>query len=322
MPTPLRPTLAAVLFGLAFGACGGGGRSTTPTPTATPDARISVGSVITVLSGETGAPLAGANVSVAGRVQTTDGGGVVRLAEAVFPGAALDVTAPGMLDRHTSLRAAGPQFLWPRTTANGIDENYTATLVYTLATREPGPVGSQPLRRLSASTTTVVVVPSADILADDRAHDFHREAVDSLTAAVGGAVTFVLARSAPATGVVFTTRVEPGNTNCAANTRGVAIANLLGGDIVGGEIIYCDDSVPRSATVTHELGHAFGLRHSPDARDLMFGTFLRGRTPELGPRETLIMNLMLRRPSGNRFPDSDRGTGAAAFTGQVRIVCE
>ena len=53
----------------------------------------------------------------------------------------------------------------------------------------------------------------------------------------------------------------------------------------------------------------------------MFGTFLRGRSAALGPREILIMNLMLRRPSGNRFPDNDRGAGSAAADGDVHIVC-
>ena len=41
-----------------------------------------------------------------------------------------------------------------------------------------------------------------------------------------------------------------------------------------------------------------------------------------GPRETLIMNLMLKRPPGNRFPDSDRAAGAAGVTGRLTVVCE
>jgi hypothetical protein len=167
----------------------------------------------------------------------------------------------------------------------------------------------------------VVVVPAPDILADDRAHEFHREAAAQLTAATSGAISYSLSATAPPSGVVVTTRVDPAASTCTGRVRGFATVSLRGGDIVAGEIVFCDLSVARSATVAHELGHTFGLRHSPDARDLMFGTFLRGRTPELGPREVLIMNLMLRRPSGNRFPDNDRGAGAAAGARQVRIVC-
>jgi hypothetical protein len=307
---------------MSVAACGGGGsRSSAPTPTTTPDPRIPAGAVITVLSGETGAPVPAATVNVGGRVQTADGGGVVRLAEPVAQGTPVDITAPGMLDRQTTLREAGTQFLWPKTTANGLDENYTATLVYTSAGRTTGPVGAQPLLRVGLGAS-VVIVPSAAILADDRAHDFHREAVEQLTAIVGGAVRFRLEAAAPASGVVFTTRIEPGHPTCAQNTRGFATSNLRNSEIVGGEVVFCDDQIARSATVTHELGHTFGLRHSPDARDLMFGTFVRGRTPEFGPRETLIMNLMLKRPPGNRFPDSDRAAGAAGVTGRLTVVCE
>ena len=321
MPISLRSVPVAVL-GMAIGACGGGGsRPSAPTPTTTPDPRLPAGSAITILSGETGAPVAGVTFNIGGRVLNSDGAGVVRLAEPVAPGTALDMTAPGMLDRQTTLREAGTQFLWPRTTANGIDENYTATLVYTSAGRQTGPVGQQPLLRL-APGASVAIVPSAEILADDRAHDFHREAVEQLTAIAGGAVRFRLEATAPASGVVFTTRIEPGNPTCAQNTRGFATSNLRNSEIVGGEVVFCDDQIARSATVTHELGHTFGLRHSPDARDLMFGTFLRGRTPEFGARETLIMNLMLRRPAGNRFPDSDRTAGAAGVTGRLTVVCE
>lgn len=320
MPTPLRGVL--LVLGVSVAACGGGSRSSAPTPTTTPDPRIPAGAVITVLSGENGAPVPGATVNVGGRVQTSDGAGVVRLAEPVAPGAPVDITAPGMLDRQTTLREAGTQFLWPKTTANGIDENYTATLVYTSAGRTTGPVGTQPLLRVSPSTTSVAIVPSAQILADDRAHAFHQEAVELLTAAVGGAVRFRLEAAAPPSGVVFTARIEPGHATCAQSTRGFTTSNLRNNEIVGGEVVYCDDQFARSATVTHEIGHTFGLRHSPDARDLMFGTFLRGRTPEFGPRETLIMNLMLRRPGGNRFPDSDRAAGAAGATGRLTVVCE
>jgi len=314
---------AVGLLAVAALACGGGGRRpNAPTPVASPSPRgVAAGSVVTVVRGDTGAPVEGATVTVAGRAYVADAAGTVRIADAAAPGALVDVTAPTVLDRQTEVRGPlGTLVLWPRSSASGIDEAFTASIVYTSAISQGGPPGAEPLRRLPADTQLVVVVPSAEILADDAAHGFHALAASRLTAAARGAVAYALARERPAAGVVFEAHLRPSDATCTERVRGFARLSLRGDQILGGELVYCFRDAARSATVVHEMGHTFGLRHSNDSRDLMFGTFVRGRRDDLSPREADIMGLMTQRPGGNRFPDSDRGVAVSSFREDV-IVC-
>jgi len=88
--------------------------------------------------------------------------------------------------------------------------------------------------RLAPSTTRVVVVPAADILADDRGHETHLEAAGILTAATGGVIQFTLAAVAPPSGVVVTARVDPAHETCTERVRDFASVTLRAGDIVEG----------------------------------------------------------------------------------------
>jgi hypothetical protein len=318
------PRSAAFLAMLAA-ACGGErpAAPSRPAPT-TPVTGLAGGAIITVVSGGTALPLAGATVAVGGQTVVTDGAGQARLPVAAPAGTAIDLTHAQHLDRQTTVRqSTGPRFtLWPRTSADGLTEHYTATLAYTATTDPPPAAGSSALQRLPAGTATVVVVPSPALLGDGPAMEAHAEAVQAITDATGGTVRYVLAPSSPPSGVVVTTRVDELDARCVeGGLRGYMRGTYRGSELTSGEIVYCDASVARSPTIAHELGHTFGLRHGPEPNDLMFFRFGRRRASGFGPRESLVMRMMLERPAGNRFPDNDRGAAGSSATEERVTVC-
>lgn len=322
MPPSRR--LFPALFLVLLPSCGGGGsdRVTYATVPAAPTG-LAAGTVLTFVSGENGSPVAGATVTVGGQGQTTDTAGQVRLATLVPFGTSLDIVHPAYLDRLTTLRSGtGPVFnLWPRTNREGLSEHYTASLLYT-STADGSPVGGAGLIRLARGTTQVVVVPSPQLLEDGPAMEAHYAAVATLNEAVGGTVTYVLAPTRPSGGVVFTTRVDPNDQRCVdLRIRGYMRGVYRGLELTGGEVVLCEPTVARSPTVAHELGHSFGLLHGPEPLDLMFNGFSRNRAATFGPRESILMRLMLDRPAGNRFPDNDRSAQAVAGVEERVIVC-
>jgi hypothetical protein len=308
-----RARAALVVLALASACGGGGGSPTTPPLT---DAGLPVGTALSIVSGETGQPVAGATVVVAGRTQTSDGSGTVRLDQRADQGVLLDILSPGTLDRQTLLRSvASVRFsLWPKASATGLDQHYTSALVYTNNDDSPG---AAPMIRVRAPQVAIVL--SAELLADAAALEAHQRGAADLTAANGG-VSFVVTDTRPS-GVFFEARVDPAHERCGSSTRGTTGRRISASTITGGEIIYCRQDIARSPTVSHELGHTFGLQHSPDSGELMFGTFIRGRAETFGPRESLAMRLMLQRAPGNMFPDNDRSTAGSASTGTLVTVC-
>jgi hypothetical protein len=313
-----------VLAALAA-ACGGDRNPAAPSrPAAAPASGLPAGTVITVVSGGTAAPLAGVAVSVGGQTVVTDGAGQARLPAAAPVGTPVDLTHPDHLDRQTTIRqATGPRFtLWPRTSADGLTEHYTATLAYTGTADPPPPTGASALQRLPAGTTSVVVVPSPALLEDGRAMEAHAEAVRTITEATGATVSYLLSPSRPPSGIVITTRVDSVDPLCVTgDLRGFMRGTYRGSELTSGEIVFCEDNVARSPTIAHELGHTFGLRHGPEPNDLMFFRFGSRRATVFGPRESVVMRMMLDRPAGNRFPDSDRGVAGAAATEERVVVC-
>lgn len=325
----MRSSLAggALVAALAWlGGCGGSSSPSAATATATPDpSALAAGTTFSVVSGENGQAVGDAKVVIAGRPYEADASGQVTLGDRAPFGSLLDLTAPGFLDRQSLIRrnASSRLVLWPRRTASGIDENYTMVLVYTSGTSDPSPPGSSPLRRLRLGTTQAFVVPSPEIQQDGRAGAAHEQAVSSVNAAAAGRVVYAVVASRPQTGIAFDARVDPNDSLCASDRLVLAFTSLSvqSGEIVGGQVVYCRLEVARTSTVTHELGHTFGLRHSPDERDLMSAISQPGfvRT-EFSGAEALIMALMMERRGGNRFPDNDRDLPAGA-TGTVTIVC-
>ena len=197
-----------------------------------------------------------------------------------------------------------------------MDESFTQAIVYS------HPDGSGPLRRLARGTTRVVVVPSAALRGEDEMAA-HQEAADRVTNATGGQVVYVLATERPASGPYVETRLGgDGDELCGEhNILGFERDFLRNGETVHALIVYCDPKSARTAVVSHEMGHTFGLYHSPDKGELMFAFFNGHGAVEFSAREGLEMRLMLQRPGGNVFPDDDRTLSLSGATGIYTTIC-
>jgi hypothetical protein len=120
--------------------------------------------------------------------------------------------------------------------------------------------------------------------------------------------------------VAFTTTLDPSDKGCEERVLALTSIRLRAGEIYAGRIVFCTPAAARDGTVIHEVGHTFGLGHSPDADEVMHAFKLLRQPDAFGAREALVMRLMLQRRGGNRFPDNDRGVTAAA-EGERTIVC-
>lgn len=311
--------VAALLASFALADCGGG----TPASSSEdlpPSAAAPPGTVLTFLSGETGAPVASARVTVAGRTHTTNADGQIILAEGAPPQASVEVEADGYLPRRTTTRDDGRFTLWPAASLTGLDAEYSGWLVYTSSTSHDAPHGAQALQRLPASARQAFVLPSEDIRRDALAWAAHEDAVRMLNDALGDRVAYTLVAQRPS-GVVFETKLDPRNDHCKDRVRAVTMTSLRGDEITGGTVVFCTLEAARSFTVAHELGHTFGLRHSQHGAEIMYGWFVPHDPGGFSPRETLAMSLMLQREPGNRFPDTDRSATASAARRREVTVC-
>ncbi len=289
---------------------------------------LPAGTLLTVVSGEGGGPVPGARVTVPGRASSgsagqasdTDALGQVALASdlPLSPTPEITVEAQGFLTRSTRIRASGDTrfTLWPASSQTGLDAAFTSTLVYSPSSCPAVNTGQAALIRMGDATRTATVVLD-QTLQDAEAREAHIEAVAILNATLGGGVTYVFATAPPASGVVFTSELNPQHPTCSAGSephRAAASVSLANNEITGGRIAFCSVDAARNVRlVLHELGHTWGLRHSSSEADAMFCT--SGRPSRFAAREALAMALMRQRRPGNTWPDSDSALGLALEAG-------
>jgi hypothetical protein len=284
-----------------------------PTP---PPSGWAAGTVLTVVSGETDASVAGARVVVAGMPHATDGTGQA-VVQAAGEGATVDVEAPGFITRQTLVRHAATRItLWPDHAK--LPADYTRALVYTAASFTDS-TSLVPLDRLPPRVRTLALIPSEALAADPRAMAAHLLGAAYFNAALEGQTLVAVGGSAD---LKVPTSIDAANPLCTG-TPGTLFAStwLSGHEVTAAEIVFCGEVVSRLPTpIAHELGHVFGLGHSPNNDDVMYRYYSPRYEHGFTDREALTMSLISQRRGGNAWPDNDR---AAATTGRrVRVFVD
>ena len=291
--------LLILLLVLSGAACHRGTPMTAPTGAAAEDSTLLV-----LVSGETGAPVAGARLRAGGReYAANDAGQVVVAAHS----SELDIDAADYLERQTMLPPSRRLSLWPRRSPTGLDEEATARLVYGCPAPEcPG--GAQPLARLRKGLAALV--PSREIQADRAAMAAFEEAAQRLSDATAGEVALqVVTVGRP--GVTTVTATVDGEDPSILSMRAGAVTRreqTSRSEVVRASITFRSLALARrTPLVLHELGHVFGLGHSGHRGDVMWtGPEIYSRA-DYSARERLTIALMLQRDPGNRYPDDGRG---------------
>jgi hypothetical protein len=265
--------------------------------------------VVTVVSGETDAPVAGAQVIVAGVSHATDGAGQAAV-QAAAEGATVDVEGAGFLTRQTLVRNAVTRLtLWPDNAK--LSGDYTKALVYTAST-VADTTSIVPLERIPPRVRTLALQPSEALASDARSVAAHRQAADYFNVAVGGRTVFSVGGAADMT---VPTRIDATDSGCEGKAgRLLAYTWVSGHEVTRAEIVFCDQGPTRLPTpIAHELAHVFGLAHSLDRRDVMYRYYDPRDEHGFTEREILTMGLICLRRGGNTWPDNDR-TAATSGT--------
>lgn len=293
---------------VALHGCGGSSSPTSSSPTAsTPVRSFPAGTTFTVVSGETGQPVASARFVVGGEDLLTNEDGQVRLSGDVQFGDRLDIVATGFLDRQTTFWKGRTRYtLWPKTSPTGLTEHATGEIVYTssyLSDDNPE-FGQQGLSRWQEGLSEIVVVFGKGFEKGARTTKMQIEAVAEFNRTIPNGISYTSPRfvTPPSRGYVEL-RIDPDYSSCV-EYGSKAVAVLPRGEYTSSRITYCyEDAALSKTTALHELGHTFGLRHSSDTIDSMHNPAI---WPRFSPRERLLMKLMMLRRGGNLFPDNDR----------------
>lgn len=308
---------------LAMVGCGGDDSRTptSPSTTATATPTPTPPPLLTVIAGDTGRAMPGAQVIVAGVAYTTDAAGQVRPTAAPI-GAMIDIIASGYLDRQTLVRTGSDGIsrftMWPRQPLARFDEDYTKMLVYTSSSigTEGAP---RPLARLGTGATQVRVVLPASLAADPMVSFYHQLGADHMNTAAGGRFRYTIGTSTVAGSINVQVSVA-GDAPCSSTIAAYANAGTNNaGEITSASITYCETRWARDGRIVlHELGHTIGLRHSTVRGDIMGPP---ANIDLFTDRELLVMKLMYQRPAGNTFPDNDRATSGISSAREETIVC-
>jgi hypothetical protein len=286
---------------LLAGLCGCGGSSS-------PTASAPVDRGVTVVSGGTGRPVAGATVRSGVLAAATDaeGRGTLPLSDLDR----LEIDAAGFLPRTTLFRGDPVFPLWPLRADAG--EDFVLELVYNHLVSD----GS-----VTRPVSPVVLVLSGEIRNDPAAAAAEERAAALASAATGGVIPFSTGASAPQGSVAIAVSVDSTDPFLAANPSYGAVTRVTfpGHRITSGSTTYRGLAEARAASlVAHETGHILGLGH-PSQAGLMSVDSI-ARYSDFTAAERLEVRLMQLRPPGNRPPDDDSGV-ASASRGSALAAC-
>lgn len=281
---------------LMLSACGGRGPAS---PSGVP-----LG-LLKVVAGDTGAPVAGAQVTVAGLSRVTAANGEVAVGGVV--GQVVRIESAGFLPRRTVIGGEGSGgaalSLWPVRGEYGPE--YIETLLYrpSSSAAAVSAAADHVLNRVADGHVTIA--PSAEIHADPQAMAVLERGIDLLNELTRGQVTFGLDDGGS---VRFTMEIDRTLRDGAFTERRVRDQV-----IVGGRIRFSSragfEPVHDLRFVAHELGHVLGLEHSMVPTDMMYFALGKGSPDTFTLNEQVSIRLLLQRRAGNRYPDTDSSVG-------------
>jgi hypothetical protein len=255
-----------------------------------------------VVAGDTGAPVAGAQVTVGGASLVTSASGEVLLDDRAVGREAVRVDSAGFLRRETVL-GGGTVSLWPMRPS----ELYVESLIYRPSTSSGalsnGP--DHPLNRVTAPRISLAT--TATMRADAEAMSVLQSSAAAVTEATGGQVQFTL--DDPSAPVVFTVSIDDSARDGALTLRRVNHDVIQGGSVTFSRRPGFEPAHD-VRYVVHELGHVLGLEHSIAPTDMMYYTVLPDSPLSFTENERVMIRLLLQRSPGNVYPDRDSAVGA------------